>query len=203
MSWPTSSPTIPTSWAASPPPKRWASRAAPKAIEALAAAVRNDAFWGAQAEAAKALGATRSTAARDALINLGDIPHPKARRGVVQALGEFRHDERAADALLPAVRGDASYFVEGSATISLSKTRSPRAYDAIAAQFDKPSYNETLRVMACNALAELKEERAIDFLLGWTPYGPPPAGAFRRYRRASRPGRPFPRPQDARCGAAD
>ena len=145
----------------------------PKAIEALAAAVRNDAFWGAQAEAAKALGATRSTAARDALINLRGIPHPKARRGVVQALGEFRHDERAADALLPAVRGDASYFVEGSATISLSKTRSPRAYDAIAAQFDKPSYNETLRVMACNALAELKEERAIDFLLGWTPYGRP------------------------------
>ncbi|HWO94648.1 MAG TPA: M1 family aminopeptidase, partial [Dehalococcoidia bacterium] len=144
-----------------------------KATEALAACVRSDAFWGVRAEAAKALGSMRTEAALTALAALSTVEHPKARRGVVRALGEFRHSERAAHALLPLLQSDPSYFVEGEAALSLGKTRSVRAYDAITAAFAKESYNETIRVMACSGLAELRDERAIDFLLGWVPYGKP------------------------------
>ncbi len=146
----------------------------PAAIAALAGAAADDsAFWGVRAEAATALGSTRAEAALAALVTLTSVAHPKARRAVAGALGEFRHDERAADALLALLDRDASYFVEAQAAKSLGRTLSARAYDAIAQAFVKDSYNEVIRVMACQGLAELRDERALDFLLGWTPYGRP------------------------------
>ena len=89
------------------------------AIAALGKAVREDAFWGVQAEAAKALGAIHTNPALDELLASVSVAHPKARRAVVRALGEFR-DERAAAALEQLIdRGDASYYVEAAATAAM------------------------------------------------------------------------------------
>ena len=52
----------------------------PKSVEALAGAVKNDGFWGVQAEAAKALGVIKSQAALEALVGCAGVAHPKARR---------------------------------------------------------------------------------------------------------------------------
>lgn len=145
-----------------------------EAVTALATAVRDDAFWGVQAAAARALGAARTTAARDALIGLVDIAHPKARRAVVEALGEFRGDQRAADALLALVeRGDPSYFVEGEAAKSLGRIRSARAFDALLASLAKDSWNETIRGRALEGLGELKDPRGVAVALDWTAAGRP------------------------------
>src|SRR4029079_17198006 len=69
-----------------------------EAIAALGKAAREDAFWGVQAEAAKALGSIRSSAALDARVASMGVRQPRPRRARVRALGGFR-EERAADAL--------------------------------------------------------------------------------------------------------
>jgi aminopeptidase N len=146
----------------------------PAAREALARAVREDRFWGVQAEAAKALGSMKTSAARDALIALLDIPHPKARRAVVEALGEFRNDERAAEALRPITeRGDASYFVEAEAAKSLGRIRSTRAHDAITAALGKDSWNEVIRARALEGAGESRDERLLPVVMEWTLAGKP------------------------------
>ncbi|MBZ5634101.1 MAG: HEAT repeat domain-containing protein, partial [Acidobacteriia bacterium] len=144
-----------------------------QAVAALRSALLQDPFWGVQAEVAAALGRVRSSAALDALLEGLAVPHPKARRAVVKALGEFR-DERAAAALHDVLsRGDASYFVEGQAAAALGKTKSPRAYEALVAALERGSYLETIRGQAFEGLAELKDARAIDVAKAWSAYGRP------------------------------
>jgi aminopeptidase N len=144
-----------------------------QAVTALLTALLNDAFWGVQAEAATALGKIRSSAALDALLAGLAVPHPKARRAVVKALGEF-HDERAATALRGLLsRGDASYFIEGQAAAALGKTKSSQAYDAVALALERQSYLETIRAQAFAGFAELKDARAIDVAKQWCAYGKP------------------------------
>ena len=101
----------------------------PAGIAALATALRGDAFWGVRAAAARALGQTRRDDARDALVAAIDDEHPRVRRAVAAALGEFLGDEAAARALADRLRrGDASYFVEAEAALALGRTRTPRRW---------------------------------------------------------------------------
>ena len=76
--------------------KELAKLATPEAVDALKDAVLRDKFWGVQFEAARALGGMRSEIARDALLACLKVRHPKARRGVVGALGQFREDDAVA-----------------------------------------------------------------------------------------------------------
>ncbi|MBF6601182.1 MAG: HEAT repeat domain-containing protein [Dehalococcoidia bacterium] len=144
----------------------------PGAIEALQQAVLGDAFWAVQAEAARALGTMKTSAARDALLVCLRVKHPKARRGVVAGLGQFR-DEEAAAALEQIVRkGDASYYVEAQAANSLGQTRSPRAFDVLAnVAMKKESLNDVIRANALLGMAELKDERALPIAIEWTRRG--------------------------------
>ena len=99
----------------------------PQATAALRDAMLTDKFWGVQGDAATALGTIRTTAALDALIEGLKLPHPKARRAVTRALGNFRGDARAASALAEIVaKGDESYFVEAEA-VSVARQDARRA----------------------------------------------------------------------------
>ncbi len=144
-----------------------------EAVAALKTAVLNDAFWGVQAESARALGLMRSEMARDALLACLKVKHPKARRGVVQALGQFRHDEIVADALEAIVRkGDASYYVEAAASNALGQTRTARAFDVLAkVAMTKESLNDVIRASALAGMTELKDERALPIAIEWTRRG--------------------------------
>ena len=143
------------------------------AIAALGKAVREDAFWAVQAEAAKALGTIRSNAAMEELLASTGVEHPKARRAVYRALGEFR-EERAADALLRVVDdGDASYYAEAWATAALGKTRSPRAFEALRRSLTKESQNDVIRASVFQGLGDLRDERGVDVLIEWSKYGRP------------------------------
>ncbi|MEX2246276.1 MAG: M1 family aminopeptidase [Dehalococcoidia bacterium] len=143
-----------------------------QAVEALKKAVLRDTFWGVQLEAARALGTMKSSIARDALLACVKVRHPKARRGVMSALGQFR-DEEAASALEGVVRnGDASYYVEAAAAHALGSTRSGRAFKALAdVAMKKESQNDVIRAGALQGLTELKDERALPIALAWTQRG--------------------------------
>ena len=64
----------------------------------------------------------------EALIECLGVPHPKARRAVVAALGEFK-EQAAMNALAPLLESDASYFVEAEAARAVARTERPGAFD--------------------------------------------------------------------------
>ena len=138
----------------------------PEAVDALAKALQADAFWGVQAECAKALGAKSGDPAREALgACASGHAHPKVRRAAVAALGQGTPDERSA-AVLGAIleKGDASYYVEAEAVGAWAKVaREPR--ELLLRQLGKASHNETIRIGALEALAGLDDPGLIPLLV--------------------------------------
>ncbi|HTR63320.1 MAG TPA: M1 family aminopeptidase [Candidatus Binataceae bacterium] len=147
----------------------------PQATAALKHALINDQFWGVQADAATALGEIRTEAALDALIEGLNAAHPKARRAVARALGQFRDNDRAASALAALIgRGDESYFVEAEAALALGKTRDQRATEVLQGALARDSYLDVIRAHALAGMAETRDERAIAIGRDWSAYGRPP-----------------------------
>jgi aminopeptidase N len=143
-------------------------------VAALARAVKGDKFWGVSAEAAAALGDIRTPAAREALLAVRkDVKHPKARRAVVAALGAFRGDEAAAEALREVLaKGDASLFVEAEAAEALGRTRTPGAKAAIErALATKSSWADSIRAGCVRGLGLLASEDVVDTLVGQLAWG--------------------------------
>ena len=146
---------------------------APEGVEALKEAVLNDPFWGVQVEAAKALGTIKSGSAMNSLIQCTGVSHPKARRAVVTALGEFKEDV-AFKALLPIMEHDESYFVEAEAARAIARTMQPEAFQAVSQTLGRPSFNDLITSQAFSGLGELKDEQAIPLAKDWATYGRPP-----------------------------
>ncbi len=141
------------------------------ATEALANALAKDNFWGVQAECAEALGKIHNEAAFEALSKT-KVKHPKARRAVAAALGEWLGD-KAAKALMPMLSKDESYFVEAEAGRSLGKTRSALAFDAMVSGLSKESHNDVIRANIFVGLCDLRDMRALEVMKEWTVYGQP------------------------------
>lgn len=151
-----------------------------EATEALEKAINSDRFWAVQAAAAKALGAIRTTAARDALLRSLAVRHPKARRGVVAALGEFHGDEAVLAAILPFAARDQSWFVEGEANRTAGKLRLPGSLEVIRANINRPSFRQVVRVGCMDGLVELRDEAGLQMLFDCARYG-----AFAQSRAAA------------------
>ena len=149
-----------------------ATTTASEVVDALDSILGGRAFWGVKARAALALGTIRSERAFTALVKARRVDHPKARRAVARALGEFRGDD-ACDALAPMLAKDASYFVESEAATSIGKTRSRKAYALMEKALDKDSYDDVIRCGAMRGFVELGDERAIPLMMSWTEYGKP------------------------------
>jgi aminopeptidase N len=149
----------------------------PTVLDALVKSMKSDPSWIVRGEAALGLGALRTDAARDAIAAaVAGEAHPKARRHLVKALGAFRNDERAADAIEPTLARDASYFVEAESAMSLAKTRSPRAFDKLKEAMTRPSYLDVIQSMCLSGMAELRDERGLEVALEAARYGKPVVG---------------------------
>jgi aminopeptidase N len=152
--------------------KQLAKRGGSKALEALSASLADDPFWAVCAAAAEGLGTMRTDAARDVLISAIATEHPKTRRAVIRALGGFRRDEDAADALAAViVHGDESYFVEAEACSSLGRTRSPRAAEVLRIAAERESFVDVIRSNAYSGLAEARDDSALELLMKGSEYG--------------------------------
>jgi aminopeptidase N len=137
----------------------------PAGVEALAAAMSDDPFWGVRATAARALGKTRRDRARDVLVEALAAPHPRVRRAVAAALGEFVGDETAARALADRLRaGDPSYFVEAEAAAALGRTRAPVALELLPTVALRPSYQDVIAGRAIEGLGRTGDERALPLI---------------------------------------
>ncbi len=130
---------------------------------ALDAAFSSDPFWGVLEQAAHALGKTRAPWAQRILLKHVRHDHPKVRRAVVLALGEFRNEE-SATALLGPAQGEASYFVQAAALHALGKTRDARAFDVLSRALGSSTWNGTVESGAARGLGELADARAVPLL---------------------------------------
>ncbi len=144
-----------------------------EAVAALSKALHGDAFWGVQAQIARVLGDVKTAEAKAALLGALDLPHPKARRAVVEALGAFRDQDVAASLRELTSKGDASYFVEAEAFRALGRTRQANSYEALLAGLDRSSHDEAIRAAVFDGLRELRDDRGIDVALEWLKYGKP------------------------------
>jgi aminopeptidase N len=153
-----------------------------EAVASLRQVLEQETFWGVQAEVARILGKIHTPGALEALLANTHLPHPKARRAVVTALGEFKDDAVAAALIEVVQTGDASYFVEAEAAAALGKTRRDKALTPLQQAAHKPSWNETIRNGVFRGLAELQDESTIPLLRDFTTYGQPPMARYAAIR---------------------
>lgn len=146
-------------------------------VAALEKALREDAFWGVSAEAARALGELRGRAAWEALARCIDHGHPKVRRAVVRALGAFRTDAAAALLVGKLMAGDASWLVESELARAAGRTRRPTVYEPLVGALARESWRDVVRIGAVEGLGALRDKRAIPLLLALTA---PSVGASTR-----------------------
>jgi aminopeptidase N len=140
-------------------------------IDALKDAILGDKFWGVGAEAAKTLGAIRTDYAYEALRKCMSVKHPKTRRAVVKAIGEFRKEETL-ELLRPVLQKDGSYFVESEAATAIGKTKNRQA---IAILKKATAIDTFQNIVAQGAIAGLKEfagdKEIAGFLMEKSRYG--------------------------------
>ncbi len=152
-----------------------AKHATPTSVAALISAMEGDEFYAMRGAAAHSLAKIGTDAALDALrARLVAEDHPKARRMVAGALGEFhipesgRQAELAASALTALLdRGDPSYHVESVAALSLGKTRAPGAFATLVKLLDRPSWHEIVFGGVAAGLGELGTAEAAHTLAPW------------------------------------
>jgi aminopeptidase N len=141
-------------------------------IDALADAVLHDKFWGVSAEAAKSLGAIKTSYAYEALKDCLAVKHPKVRRAVVKAIGEFKKEE-SLELIRPLLQDDdESYFVRSEAATAIGKTKSKMAIGILKKATETTTFQN---VVAQGAIAGLKEftgdKEVAEFMIEKSKYG--------------------------------
>ena len=143
----------------------------PVTIEALTTRLRDEKeIWMVRGECAAALGAIRARECFDALKEALEVKHPKVRRAVVSALGNFR-TTAAVDVLKPKALRDESYVVEAEAARALGRTRQPSAYETLLDVMNRTSWADVIAGGAIDGLAALRDDRALPHLYTRTRYG--------------------------------
>ncbi|MGH7329409.1 MAG: HEAT repeat domain-containing protein, partial [Polyangiaceae bacterium] len=137
------------------------------AREALCSALGAEPFWGALVEIGRALAETHAAWAKTALIAARRNAHPKARRGIAEALGKFSHDADVAAALVEMLQ-DPSYLVVAAALESLGRTHEPNAFEILVEHLGMPSWNDTIASGAARGLGESGDPRAVHPLIDAT-----------------------------------
>jgi aminopeptidase N len=126
-------------------------------VDALKEVMMKDSFWGVSAECARALSKMKTDNAYKVLVDALSIKHPKARRAVVKAIGEFKKKE-SLSALQPLFQDDESYFVQAESALSLGKSTSKEAFSLLLKALRVRSFNEVIAANALSGFGELKDD---------------------------------------------
>ncbi len=146
-----------------------AKEGSPKAVSALVSALGTESFWGVRIHIAKLLANIGTATAREALLaHIGDA-HPKARRGIVDALGTFPTHPDIIEALTRlATDGDPSLQVEAEAARSLGRMRAEGAVALCAEVAQRASWGAMISARAIEGMSHTRDPEALPHLLEWT-----------------------------------
>ena len=142
-------------------------------IKLLCRCLQKEPFWGVAVRIAAVLGRIGGDRARDGLLRALKSPQSKIRAGVVQALGRFAHDKKAAKALRAIAAGDKSYRVEAEAFRALGKIKDPAARPFLENSLGRPSHNDMAQSAIFDALTELEDEKSWAVFVEGARYGAP------------------------------
>jgi aminopeptidase N len=144
----------------------------PKAVGSLALALVQDKFWGVQVEVAGALGKLGLNSSMEALLQgLKQVSHPKVRRAIFDALGEYT-DPRVLNEIKSVFQREESYFAEAAAIRALGRQREPSLLSMFKELLKEESWNDIIRNAALDAIAALKLPESVDILIKYTHHYP-------------------------------
>lgn len=139
-------------------------------VDALEKVMMKDDFWGVAAECARALSNMKTDNAYWVLVEALKIKHPKARRAVVKAIGEFKKKD-SVSALQPLFQDDESYFVQAESALSIGKSTSREAIPLLLKALRMRSFTEIIAANALSGFGELKDEIGIHILVEHSKLG--------------------------------
>jgi aminopeptidase N len=135
--------------------KALAAKSGDEVVDLLEKAAQDDFHWGVAVEAVNLLGANKTKAAKKALMRLVAVEHPKVRRSVVNALGNF--DGKKVGHLLAEIitsGKETSQFVLADAAAALGRSTWHDGFDVLKHASTIESWNEVVRIGALSGLAE-------------------------------------------------
>jgi aminopeptidase N len=146
-----------------------ASRGDERVIAALLRTLRNDRFWGVRAAAAVSLGeiGRRIPGVSERLARDAAQTSTRVRRGVLWALG-WIGDDAALKRLTRSVADETSSFNVGLALLGIARAKGDGAFEALKAELKRESHRDMLRVLVFDAMARLRDARAVPVLLDHT-----------------------------------
>jgi aminopeptidase N len=151
-------------------------------VEALATALTEDGFWGVRLEVAKQLAKVKLNQAVEALQRGLEDKDARVRRGVVEALGEFKLPTSYTTVKALLAKGDPSYYTEAAIARSLGSMASGTLKDQEEEVLStlqqvlqqRSGWNEIVRSGALAGLSKLKTyPPAADIILEYTKLGVP------------------------------
>jgi aminopeptidase N len=143
----------------------------PEVIAALGHAAHSDPFWGVRVEALQALGKIRGSDAEKHVLAATDDPRPWVREVAAEELARFAADSSVAPKLLEMATSDRAYLVRAAALRALGTSKSPEAFDALAAATKSDSPDNVVRRAALLGFGALGDSRAVPLLLDWSAPG--------------------------------
>jgi aminopeptidase N len=151
-----------------------------EAVKALSDALKSDSFWGVRAEVAKQLAQVKLDQASEALMAGLNDANAHVRGAVVEALSKIKTLE-SYEALKQVVeKGDASYYVEASATRALGgmvsanlKDKEDEVLQVLTHVLrERVGWNDVVRAGAINGLSQLKSSpAALNVIVEYTTPG--------------------------------
>jgi len=129
--------------------------------------VMEDNFWGVSVEAAKTLGLIKSDSAYEALRKClsSYVKHPKVRRAVVRAIGQFAKEDSLNMLKSMLINRDRSYFVEAEIATAIGKIKSLQSIPILKKAIEMTSFQDVIAQGAIKGLKEFNENREIAALL--------------------------------------
>jgi aminopeptidase N len=142
------------------------------AVEGLATAASKEQFWHVKACAFKALGDMGTKNALKAILGVGVPANRRARRGMAEALGNFKEEE-AKKTLISMLKEDESPYVRCEAALGLAKSWPEGALPHLKEAMRVHTSNETLAEACLAALGKVKDPEANTIVRESLAYGNP------------------------------
>jgi aminopeptidase N len=128
--------------------------------------------WTVRAACARALGEQAGTQSFAALKEHAATEAPKVRLAIAEACGRF-HSAASAELLSQMLKDEKSYVVRAAITRSLGRTRQSTALAKVKAQVKQDSWGHVVAAAALDAVAALKSDQEVPWLLQHTQLGHP------------------------------